>query len=117
MNADDNDRLREISIDKKQISIICSDGSGLHYALITLRQLITVCQDDGQLPALHIDDSPSLRIRAVLLDVTPNGRVPLLYALFSMADAWQSIKINQLHLYARVDCSTPTAWPWPYTPT
>ena len=98
-----------------QISIICSDRQGLHYALTTLEQLVVLCFDDGQLPPLHIEDSPSLRMRAVLLDVSSAGRVPLLDSLFSMIDIWRSMKLNQIHLYSRVNTSGGLQWPWPYS--
>ena len=108
-----------LTITSERISIVCADANGLHYALNTLEQLITLCLDDGRIPALHIDDSPSIRMRAILLDISINGRVPLLDALFSMVDAWQSLKINQLHLFTRFDTAVLSArfWPWPYTKT
>lgn len=107
-----------ITVAADRISMVCADTSGLHHALATLRQLIRLCQAEGLLPALHIDDRPSLRLRAILLDVTINGRVPLLDTLFSMVDVWHAVKINQLHLYTRVDTSAlASQWPWPYTKT
>lgn len=98
-----------------QISIICSDRQGLHHALSTLQQLVVLCLVDGYLPPLHIEDSPSLRMRAVLLDVSSTGRVPLLDSLFSMIDIWCNLKLNQIHLYSRVTRSADLQWPWPYT--
>ncbi|EFX70985.1 hypothetical protein DAPPUDRAFT_228128 [Daphnia pulex] len=104
-----------LTISPTKISIISSDRQGLHYALSTLEQLIVLCFDDGQLPPLHIEDSPSLRMRAILLDVSSAGRVPLLDSLFSMIDIWRSMKLNQIHLYSRVNTSGGSQWPWPYT--
>jgi len=82
-----------------------------------LQQLIALCQEDGFIPALHIEDSPSLRIRAVFLDVSPRGRVPLLNTLFSMIEAWCSLKLNHLHLYTRISSEdgAKLQWPWPYS--
>jgi len=82
-----------------------------------LQQLIALCQEDGFIPALHIEDSPSLRIRAVFLDVSPRGRVPLLNTLFSMIEAWCSLKLNHLHLYTRISSEdgAKLKWPWPYS--
>jgi hypothetical protein len=54
-------------------------------------------------------------MRAVLLDVSSAGRVPLLDSLFSMIDIWRSMKLNQIHLYSRVNTSGGSQWPWPYT--
>ena len=62
---------------------VCADTSGLHHALATLRQLIRLCQAEGLLPALHIDDRPSLRLRAILLDVTINGRSTSFFLRFA----------------------------------
>lgn len=98
-----------------QIAIIAADRQGLHYALSSLEQLIVLCLDDGHLPPLHIEDSPSLRMRAVVLDVSSAGRVPLLDSLFSMIDIWRSLKLNQVHLYSRVNNSAGFQWPWPYS--
>ena len=97
------------------MNIVASDGNGLHYALSTLEQLISLCQSDGHLPAVHIEDNPSLRMRAVFLDVSPTGRVPLIDSLFSMIEAWRSLKLNQIHLYSRVSSCAGLQWPWPYT--
>ena len=97
------------------MKIVASDKQGLHYALSTLEQLITLCHDDGHVPAVHIEDSPSLRMRVVFLDVTPTGRVPHLDTLISMIDAWRSLKLNQLHLYSRGNSVTGLQWPWPYS--
>lgn len=100
---------------RSQISLIASDCQGLHYALATLEQLVTLCQNDGHLPSIHIDDSPSVRIRAVFLDVSSGGRIPHIDALFSLIDIWHSLKLNQLHLYTRISHSYGVHWPWPYS--
>ncbi|XP_032789539.2 uncharacterized protein LOC116926709 [Daphnia magna] len=104
-----------LTISSSKIAIIAADRQGLHYALSSLEQLIVLCLDDGHLPPLHIEDSPSLRMRAVVLDVSSAGRVPLLDSLFSMIDIWRSLKLNQVHLYSRVNSSAGFQWPWPYS--
>lgn len=108
-----NPESYRLTISSDRITIICSDGHGLHYALSSLVQLITLCQDDNLLPALHIEDSPSLRMRAVFIDISPTGRAPLLESLFSMVDFWRSLKLNQVHLYTRTSSSS--VRPWPYS--
>jgi len=110
-----NPESYRLSVSSDQITITSSDGRGLHYALSTLEQLITLCQDDHLLPALHIEDSPSLRMRAVFIDVSPSGRVPILESLFSMVDFWRSMKLNQIHLYIRTSSSSLSSWVWPYS--
>lgn len=73
-----------------------SSAEGLHYARLTLAQLV---EHYGEtLPALLIDDAPDFARRGVMLDCSRDRvqTMPTLYALIDKLAAW---KINELQLY------------------
>ncbi|WEV58515.1 family 20 glycosylhydrolase [Bifidobacterium sp. ESL0728] len=78
------------------IVIAGGDFAGLRYAVQTVRQLVRQC--GTVLPVIHIEDSPSFKVRGYYLDVT-RGRVPRLAWLKRWADMLEEGKYNQLQLY------------------
>lgn len=71
------------------MKIAAASLAGLHYALCTFTQLlrlsVAAAEQEGRkpnLPPVLIQDYPTQRHRAVLFDVSPNGRVPILVRLF-----------------------------------
>lgn len=57
---------------------------GLHYALCTFTQLLRLSvaePGNSVLVPVLIQDHPAMRHRAVLLDISPRGRVPTLVSL------------------------------------
>ena len=63
-----------------QIRIAAGGLSGLHYALCTFTQLLRLSGSEPLVPVL-IQDHPAMQHRAVLLDVSPRGRVPALVSV------------------------------------
>ncbi|XP_026288874.1 uncharacterized protein LOC113213876 isoform X3 [Frankliniella occidentalis] len=99
----------QIHISSIKVKIAAASLAGLHYALCTFTQLlrlsVAAAEQEGRkptLPSVLIQDYPTQRHRAVLLDVSPNGRVPILDYLFHLIDVWSSLKISHLHLYTRL---------------
>ncbi|WEV46200.1 family 20 glycosylhydrolase [Bifidobacterium sp. ESL0690] len=85
-----------IDINDGSIAICGGDFAGLRYGVQTVRQLIRQC--GGVLPVLHIEDSPTFKVRGYYLDTT-RGRVPTLDWLKRWADMLEEEKYNQLQLY------------------
>ena len=77
---------------------VCLTGSarGLWHGMQTVLQLMT--EYGAVLPALNIEDSPSLPNRGYYFDCT-RGRVPKLEWLKALADRMAYYKLNQLQLY------------------
>lgn len=99
----------QIHISSIKVKIAAASLAGLHYALCTFTQLlrlsVAAAEQEGRkpnLPPVLIQDYPTQRHRAVLLDISPNGRVPILDYLFHLIDVWSSLKISHLHLYTRL---------------
>ncbi|XP_022083077.1 uncharacterized protein LOC110975172 isoform X2 [Acanthaster planci] len=88
-----------ISVADKQMTIQCSDFSGLWNASCTVVQLIRLFNEDG-IPAVQISDWPDLRYRGVSLDISC-GRVPKLDFLMHLVNILTLLKFNELHLYMK----------------
>nr|CAD7257034.1 unnamed protein product [Timema shepardi] len=94
-----------IHISTEKVRITASNLVGLHYACCTFIQLLRLCKTESiseSLSPMLVQDYPAFKHRAVLLDISPRGRIPSLDYLFHMISLWSNIKINHLHLYTRV---------------
>lgn len=83
------------------IELTAADARGLQHGLATLVQLITLAQGEPgrvALPCLTLEDSPDLKVRGVMLDIS-RDRVPTLATLRGLIDRLARWKINQLQLY------------------
>jgi len=67
-----------------QVRIGAGSLAGLHYALCTFTQLLRLSSAEpgnNVLVPVLIQDHPAMRHRAVLLDMSPQGRVPALVSV------------------------------------
>ncbi|KAG8185838.1 hypothetical protein JTE90_024812 [Oedothorax gibbosus] len=93
----------KLIISKQNVRILCSDLPGLHYALDTLQQLLTLYQEDNTLPSLFVHDWPQMQLRAVMLDFTSGARKPTLETLKEYIKVMSLLKLNQLHCYFKYE--------------
>lgn len=84
----------EISADR--ITITHSDAAGLQHARQKLLQIEK--QNTDTLPCLEIEDSPVLRERCFMLDIS-RCKVPTMESLFRIIDLLAALKMNQFQLY------------------
>ncbi|GFG41073.1 hypothetical protein Cfor_01952 [Coptotermes formosanus] len=95
----------QIHINSDRVRISAGSLRGLHYALCTFTQLLRLSATElgsHDLVPVLIQDYPAMRHRAVLLDMSPRGRVPTLDFLFHMINLWSSMKVSHLHLYTQL---------------
>ncbi len=85
-----------LKIQPSQIQVEYSDLQGLFYAMTTVKQIAK--QSNNQLPCVEIEDSPDLKIRGALLDIS-RGKVPTLETLYGMVEFLSDLKYNHLELY------------------
>ncbi|XP_076312660.1 uncharacterized protein LOC143226079 isoform X1 [Tachypleus tridentatus] len=90
-----------VAVTSSQIRIIGGDLVGLHQGINSVMQLLRLYSREEGIPTVFIDDSPSLKHRGVLIDVSSEARIPTLETLKGQIDILSSMKINQLHLYVR----------------
>lgn len=83
-------------LDDGAVRIFSGSGSGVHYALVSLRQLLAVYGSSQ--PAMSIEDSPDFPVRGVLIDIG-RGKIPTMSTLYHLIDLLSDLKINQLQLY------------------
>ena len=94
---DDGCYTLDIGADCDPVVLVRAAGMrGLRYGTQTLRQIIR--QNGRLLPGLHIEDEPSMDVRACSYDVS-RGRVPTLDTLIALADTLCLYKYDQLQLY------------------
>ncbi|MCK4314787.1 MAG: beta-N-acetylhexosaminidase, partial [Anaerolineae bacterium] len=98
-----------LTITPARITLYANTSTGLFYAVQTLRQLIRLhicnpslsCHPSSQaqtLPALTIQDRPTLPYRGLMLDVS-RRKVPTLTTLKQLAEELSHYKLNVLQLY------------------
>ena len=86
-----------LEISRGKILITAHDKQGAFYAKMTLKQIISQCQN-GKLPCLIIIDWPDFENRGVMLDVS-RDKVPKMDTLYKLVDMLAEFKINQFQLY------------------
>jgi hypothetical protein len=85
-----------LTISNKKIEITANNVAGVHYAFMTLIQIV---KNFGlKIPQLEIFDFPSIKNRGYLLDIS-RDKVPKLETLFYIVDLLAQLKFNQLQLY------------------
>lgn len=85
-----------LAVEPGGLTVLGGDAAGLHYGLLTLRQLARGAA--GSLPCLRIEDWPEFKVRGVLLDIS-RDRVPTMATLLRLIDLWAELKYNQVQLY------------------
>ncbi len=90
-----------IDVDRDGVRVCHGGPAGAFYAGVTLRQLM--CQYEGWLPRVHIEDAPDFPKRGVLLDIG-RDKIPTMESLYGLIDLLAGLKINQLHLYMEGYC-------------
>ncbi|WP_126993409.1 beta-N-acetylhexosaminidase [Thermosipho globiformans] len=85
-----------LTISNKKIEIAANNVAGIHYAFMTLIQIIK--NFGPKIPQLEIFDFPSIKNRGYLLDIS-RDKVPKLETLFYIVDLLAQLKFNQLQLY------------------
>ncbi|ODM97121.1 Beta-hexosaminidase [Orchesella cincta] len=97
-----------LHITSQKVRITAADLCGLNYAISTFLQLLTIYskEEPAGIPPLIINDSPSLKHRAVFIDVTQE-RIPTIESLFEIIKTLGLLKINYLHLHMRLDKNGP----------
>ena len=88
--------IRAAGISGTGIVIGYAGAAGAFYGLATLHQM--VCQCGKEIPCCRIKDTPGLKIRGVLLDIS-RGKVLRPDTLKALADILASFKVNHLELY------------------
>jgi len=78
-----------------------SAAAGLHYALITIEQLIK--RRGLEWEHFRIDDEPDFPVRGLMLDIGRN-KIPKMETLYALIDRLSELKINHLQLYMEGFC-------------
>lgn len=82
--------------DGKGLFIGVGAAEGLHYAMITLEQLML---RQGLIwDHFHLEDEPDFPVRGVMLDIGRN-KIPKLTTLYELIDHLSKLKFNHLQLY------------------
>ena len=97
----------QLHISQNSIKVSAGSLAGLHYAVCTLVQILRLSKNSDapemcEIEAVLIKDEPRFMHRAILLDISPRGRLPTLEYLLHTIDLWSSFKISHLHLYSRL---------------
>ncbi len=79
-----------------EIKIRAGGTKGLHYATLTLIQVLKQC--GSTLPCICVEDEPDFATRGLMLDVS-RGKVPTVDTLKRVIDFLSDLKINMLQLY------------------
>eukprot|EP00057_Strongylocentrotus_purpuratus_P019226 XP_011673700.1 PREDICTED: uncharacterized protein LOC581115 isoform X3 [Strongylocentrotus purpuratus] len=102
-----------ISVTDKMVTIVAADLPGLWHATSTFVQLVQLCHKEG-IPQLEISDWPSIKHRAVMLDLSA-GRVPRMDTLLQLVNSFAQLKYNELHLYVKAYKDSPIHDTMPYS--
>ena len=90
------DQAYTLAVAPARITLYADAPTGLFYAVQTLRQLVRLhCQT---IPALTIQDWPTLQYRGLMLDIS-RRKVPTLRMLKQLAEELCHYKLNVLQLY------------------
>lgn len=84
-------------INEKGILLQAGDTEGYRYGIDTFRQLLNQVNGDN-LPCLEIHDSPTLKKRGLMLDIS-RGKVYTLEYLMGLVDIMSALRLNVFQLY------------------
>ena len=85
-----------LTVSESGIAVTYSDLEAAYRACSTLKQILD--QTAGQIPCLYIEDSPAIKVRGYMLDIS-RGRLPKLPALKELVDQLADMRYNQFQLY------------------
>jgi hypothetical protein len=85
-----------LDIKPGRITVEYSNKQGLFYSLISLKVLNVNYK--GKIPCVHIEDSPDLAVRGLMLDISRN-KVPTLETLKGIVQLLADLKYNHFELY------------------
>ncbi len=85
-----------LTISESGIAVTYSDLEAAFRACSTLKQILA--QTEGEIPCLHIEDSPAIKTRGYMLDIS-RGRLPKLSTLKELVDQLADLRYNQFQLY------------------
>jgi hypothetical protein len=78
----------------EKVTLEYGDEAGLQYGLRTLSQIFS----QECIPELEIYDEPTIKIRAIMLDVS-RDRIPTMETLYGIIDQAAALKANHIQLY------------------
>ncbi|MFF2890479.1 family 20 glycosylhydrolase [Paenibacillus sp. NPDC057967] len=85
----------------ERLEIGYSAVEGLHYAVVTLEQLIT--RQGIACACFRIEDEPDFPVRGLMLDIGRN-KIPKMETLYPLIDRMSELKMNHLQLYMEGFC-------------
>lgn len=85
-----------LTVSETGIAVTYSDLEAAFRACGALKQILA--QTAGEIPCLHIEDSPAIKVRGYMLDIS-RGRLPKLPALKELVDQLADLRYNQFQLY------------------
>lgn len=87
--------------DGAALTVGCSEAAGLHYAAVTLEQLIV--RNGLVWEHFRIEDEPDFPVRGMLLDIG-RGKIPKKETVLALIDRMSELKLNHLQLYMEGFC-------------
>jgi hypothetical protein len=96
-----------IEWDGETLSVSYSEAAGLHYAIVTLEQLLA--RQGLEWEHFRIEDEPDFPVRGVMLDIGRN-KIPQMETILTLIDRLSEVKINHLQLYMEGFCFDYTAY-------
>ncbi|MGC1392621.1 MAG: glycoside hydrolase family 20 zincin-like fold domain-containing protein, partial [Bacteroidales bacterium] len=79
-----------------KVTINYSSNQGLYYALVSLKVLKQ--NYSGTIPSVHIEDSPDLEVRGMMLDIS-RDKVPAMETFMGIVQLLADLKYNHFELY------------------
>lgn len=99
--SQDTEKIEEqgyaVSIRQEGILLQAEDEAGFRYGLDTLGQILAQAEE-GKLHCMEIHDSPTLKKRGLMLDVS-RGKVYTLAYLLELVDILRALRFNVFQLY------------------
>lgn len=98
----------QLHITQNSVKVSAGSLAGLHYAVCTFVQILRLSKNQNsssemiEIEPVLIKDEPKFSHRAILLDISPRGRIPTLDYLLHTIDLLSSFKISHLHLFSRL---------------
>jgi hypothetical protein len=74
----------------------------LHYALVTLTQLLRLSADEDGLAPVIIQDYPALSHRGALIDISPLSRIPTLVQYIFYFIIVLSMRVYKDNIFAQI---------------
>lgn len=92
----------QIKVTSQGAELRAASSAGLFYAAQTLRQLVPPAEGQNGIPAVEIEDWPSLAYRGLMMD-TGHGALPTEQEIQRQLDFMARFKLNQYYFYAETN--------------